>query len=74
MCIQRTADYGASSGLKYVVKIKLLNGSMHTHGTKDRGDGEELIYAKFGFDGQPTAALPSIPLVCNMGNSLLIKR
>ena len=46
-------------------------------GLLDRGDGEELIDTKVvdvHFDGQPTTTLPSMPLVCNVGISLLIKR
>ena len=30
----------------------------------DRGDGEELIDTELAFDGQPTTALPNMPLAC----------
>ena len=60
-------------------KFQLLNGLMHTHGTKfsrqswcRRADRHQCW--RCVSDGQLTTALPSMPLVCNIGISTLIMR
>ena len=61
--------------------IYIFKGSTHTHGTKFsrqkcwRGtDQHQSCGCARAFVGQPTTALPNMPLVCDLGISLLSMR